>query len=90
MVDTLANAKVATLIEETSRQWNHEMIDGIFTPLEAELIKAIPLSRCEVEDSLFWPFTNNGIYTSKFGYRFLKVEDQSEVDEEQRAQERHL
>ena len=61
MVDTLADAKVATLIEETSRQWNHEMIDGIFNPLEAELIKAIPLSRCEAEDSLFWPFTNNGI-----------------------------
>ena len=68
MVDTLAYAKVATLIEETSRQWNHEMIDGIFTPLEAELIKAIPLSRCEAEDSLFWPFTNNGIYTSKSGF----------------------
>ena len=90
MVDTLADAKVATLIEETSRQWNHEVIDGIFTLLEAEMIKAIPLSRCEAEDSLFWPFTNNGIYTSKSGYRFLKAEDQSKVEEEQRAQERHL
>ena len=44
MVDTLADAKVAILIEENSRQWNHELIDGIFTPLEAELIEAIPLS----------------------------------------------
>ena len=66
------------------------MIDGIFTLLEAELIKAIPLSQCEAEDSLFWHFTNNGIYTSKSGYRFLKAEDRSEFEEEQRAQERHL
>ena len=44
MVDTLADAKVAILIEENSRQWNHELIDGILTPLEAELIEAIPLS----------------------------------------------
>ena len=82
MVDTLADAKVATLIKETSRQWNHEVIDGIFTLLEAEMIKAMSLSRCEAEDSLFWPFTNNGIYTSKSGYRFLKAEDQSKVEEE--------
>ncbi|XP_075640434.1 uncharacterized protein LOC142612204 [Castanea sativa] len=85
MVDSLADAKVAILIEETSRQWNHEMIDGIFTPMEAKLVKAIQLSRYEAEDSLFWPFTNDGIYTSKSGYRFLKAEDQSEVEEEQRA-----
>ena len=90
MVETLANAKVATLIEETSRQWNHEMINGIFTPLEAELIKAIPLSQCEADDSLFWPFTNNGIYTSKSGYRFLKAEDQSVVDKEQRVHDSTL
>ena len=90
MVETLADAKVATLIDETSRQWNHEMINGIFTPLEAELIKAIPLSQCEADDSLFWPFTNNGIYTSKSGYRFLKAEEQTKLDEEQRMDNKHL
>ena len=85
MVNTLVDAKVAILIEENSRQWNHELIDGIFTPLEAELIKAIPLSQCEADDNLFWPFTNNGIYSSRFGYRFLKAEGHPMVDEEQRA-----
>ena len=81
MVDTLADAKVAILIEENSRQWNHELIDGIFTPLEAELIKSLPLSLCEAEDNLFWPFTSNGTYSSKSGYRFLKDEGQPMVDE---------
>ena len=54
------------------------------------MIKAIPLSRCEAEDCLFWPFTNNGIYSSKSKYMFLKPEDQFEVEEEQREQERQL
>ena len=44
---------VALLINESTRQWNNEMIDGIYTPVEADMIKAIPLSRCEAEDSLF-------------------------------------
>uniref|UniRef100_A0A7N2KX33 Reverse transcriptase n=1 Tax=Quercus lobata TaxID=97700 RepID=A0A7N2KX33_QUELO len=52
MVDTLAHAKVEILIDKSTRQWNHELVDDIFTPVEAELIKAIPLSRCEVEDSM--------------------------------------
>ena len=82
--------KVAILIEENSRQWNHELIDGIFTPLEAELIKAIPLSQCEAEDNLFWPFTSNGIYSSKSGYRFLKVEGHPVDDEQQRAHDSTL
>ena len=73
---------VALLINESTRQWNNEMIDGIYTPVEADMIKAIPLSRCEAEDSLFWPFTNNGIYNSKSEYRFLKAEEQTELDEE--------
>lgn len=90
MVETLGDAKVAILIDETTRQWNHEMIDDIFTPVEVDLIKAIPLSRCEAEDSLFWSFTNNGIYTSKSGYRFPKAEEQTELDEEQRVNDKHL
>ena len=81
MIDSLADAKVAILIEENPRQWNHELIDGIFTPTEAELIKTLPLSLCGAEDNLFWPFTNNGIYSSKSGYRFLKDEGQPTVDE---------
>ena len=75
MVETLADAKMALLIDESTRQWNHEMIDDIFTPVEVDLIKAIPLSWCEAEDSLFWPFTNNDIYISKFEYRFLKAKE---------------
>ena len=90
MVESLAEAKVALLINESTRQWNNEMIEGIFTPVEADMIKAIPLSLCEAEDTLFWPFTNNDIYNSKSGYRFLKAEEQTKLDEEQRMDNKHL
>ena len=48
------------LIDPLSRQWNSELIDGIFIPSEADLIKNIPLSRTEAEDKLYWPLTQNG------------------------------
>ena len=66
------------------------MIDGLFSPQEAELIKSIPLSRCAAEDTLFWPFTSNGVYSSKSRYRFLKAETQAERDDEQMEHDRIL
>lgn len=86
----MANAKVEILINGDTRQWDHGLIEGLFTPEEAELIKSIPLSRCAAEDTLFWPFTNNGVYTSKSGYRFLKAETQTEWFEDQMEHDKVL
>ena len=80
IIDSMAGATVDILIDETTRQWSHELIDGIFIPEEADLVKIILLSRQEVEDSLFSPFTHNGSYTSKSGYRFLKAEEEAEIN----------
>ena len=66
------------------------MIEGIFILEEADLVKAILLSQQDAEDSLFWPFTYNGSYTSKSGFRFLKVGEEAEVYEEQVEQDRLL
>lgn len=44
IIDSMADAKVEILIKETTRQWNHVVIDGIFTTEEADMIKTIPLS----------------------------------------------
>ena len=53
IIDSMAGAKVDILIDERTRQWNHELIEGIFIPEEADLIKTIPLSQQEAEDTLF-------------------------------------
>ena len=41
------------LIDADIRQWNSDLVDGIFAPEESALIKKIPLGRCEAKDSLY-------------------------------------
>ena len=36
------------------------MIDGIFAPQEAKIIKTIPLALFKSDDILFWPFSKDG------------------------------
>ena len=57
MISSLEEATVDMLIDVDLRKWNSDLVDGIFAPEESTLIKKIPLERCEVEDSLFWPLT---------------------------------
>lgn len=53
-------------------QDNGMMVDGIFIPEEAELVKKIPLAQIATEDSLFWPLSTDGHCNCKSGYCFLK------------------
>ena len=41
---------------------------------DAEIIKRILLSQLAADDVLYWPFSSNGDYSCKSGYRFLKDE----------------
>ena len=68
-------ATVDCLIDKGTRTWNATMVDGIFAPQEAEQIKNIPLGKKEIEDKLFWPWEQDGSYSCKTGYRFLKEDE---------------
>ena len=70
------DSTVDILIDPQTRQWNVEMVEGLFHEEEAELIKNIPLGRTEAEDVLFWPYSSNGVYSCKSGYKFLKTEEE--------------
>ena len=48
------------------------MLKGVLILAEAELALRIPLPRSQTEDVLFWPFTTDGQYNCKSGYKFLK------------------
>lgn len=61
------------LFDTQSRQQNGELVDGIFAPDEAEVIKKILLARV-ASDDLLWPWSQDGKYSSKSGYHFLKGE----------------
>lgn len=39
-----SEARVDSLMEHNSGQWNDQVIDSCFTPIEAQQIKAIPVS----------------------------------------------
>ena len=62
-INDYANSTVSCIIDQTTRQWRADLVDGLFVAEDAELIKAIPLSQAKAEDVLFWPYTNNGVYS---------------------------
>ena len=72
IIESMEDATVDCLIDESTGKWDAEMLDGVLIPAEVELAKKIPLARSQTEDSLIWPFTANGQYNCKSGYRFLK------------------
>ncbi|KAK9995232.1 hypothetical protein SO802_024935 [Lithocarpus litseifolius] len=75
-ISDFEDSSVDILIDPQSRQWNVEMVEGLFNEEEVELIKQIPLSNVASEDILYWPYSSNGVYSSKSGYKFLKMEDE--------------
>nr|POF06548.1 hypothetical protein CFP56_49063 [Quercus suber] len=61
--------KVADLIDHELHCWKSDQVDAIFIPMEAKVIKAIPLSLMDTQDWLYWPKNRNGVYSIKFGYK---------------------
>ena len=65
------NTSVATLINESTRSWQSDVIDHVFEPAEATIIKGIPLCSFSQKDKLIWPFTPSVQYSVKSAYCFL-------------------
>lgn len=75
VVDGFEEAKVADLIDPVSRQWDLSLIQGLFNPNEADLIRSIPPYRPSCVNKLIWPYTFSGQYSVRLGYRFLVKEN---------------
>ena len=63
--------KVSALIDPALKKWDLNMLNGLFTTQEVELISSIPLCPNAVENVVVWPFTPSGNYTVRSGTRFL-------------------
>nr|POE68086.1 hypothetical protein CFP56_19740 [Quercus suber] len=59
--------------------WKEEEIDRLFIPEEAATIKAIPLSLFNRDDLPFWPYTRDGIFSVRLGYRLLLEQEETKV-----------
>jgi ribonuclease HI len=67
-----AEACVSSLIQHSSGTWNAALIDQIFLPSDAELIKSIPLSIRARDDAVVWSREQNGKFTVRSAYKMLK------------------
>jgi hypothetical protein len=56
-------------------EWKSELIEEIFMPSEAEIIKQIPLSYRRPQDILIWSGTKKGEFSVKSAYRLLQQRD---------------
>ena len=65
---------VSALIEGPQQRWSDKLIDDIFHPREAAIIKSIPLSDSPSPDQLIWTRTNNSIFSVKSAYHLLVEE----------------
>ena len=74
-----AEACVSSLIQQSSKTWNATLIDQIFLPSDAELIKSIPLSVRVRDDAVVWSRERNGKYIVRSAYKMLtEVESSSQ------------
>ena len=61
--------RVSELISQDSATWRTPIIDAVFLPHEADLIKSIPLSLHLPDDKLEWAGTSNGLFSVHSAYK---------------------
>ncbi|KAK7251071.1 hypothetical protein RIF29_33950 [Crotalaria pallida] len=62
---------VKDLIKEGRNEWDTDLIDFNFHPIEARCILSIPLRFTTQEDELIWSATRDGVYSVRSGYHTL-------------------
>ena len=62
------DTKVNELIDQAITTWKKNVIDALFMPFEAELIKGIPISSRLPPDKIIWAEAPNGKFSVKSAY----------------------
>ena len=63
-----ASTWVQELINEDNAEWKSSVIDALFLPHEADIIKSIPISSRLPPDKLIWTETRNGLFSVRSAY----------------------
>ena len=59
---------VSELIDKENASWKTEVVDALFLPHEAEVIKSIPLSMHLPANKQIWACSSNGVFTVRSAY----------------------
>jgi len=62
------DTRVGELINKEEACWNSEVVDNLFLPHEAEVIKGIPISTRLPDDKQIWAFDPKGLFSVKSAY----------------------
>ncbi|XP_057418610.1 uncharacterized protein LOC130712813 [Lotus japonicus] len=77
IVKQFGTVHVSDLMLPGSLVWNKPLIEFVCCPPTASAILAMPLPLVPRMDIFYWPWTPDGLYSTKFGYQFLRREDES-------------
>lgn len=68
----VADAHVNELIDKDTHWWNHALIEAIFSPTEAEVIKSIPVNNTNQQDVRIWRGTAKSDFSVRSAYYLAK------------------
>ncbi|XP_059451054.1 uncharacterized protein LOC132181841 [Corylus avellana] len=68
-------ATMKELLDDDTGGWNHNLVNQIFSPEEAQLILSLPLSGSRQEDALIWRGTAKGVFSVRNAYHIQKELD---------------
>ncbi|KAL8089279.1 hypothetical protein AgCh_038904 [Apium graveolens] len=74
MPDELKSATVAGLMNEDRRGWDDEILQDLCNERDRDLIKQIPLTRLQRNDTWFWLFDEQGKFSVRSCYRRIRGE----------------
>ena len=63
-----SDTRVSELINLDTASWKSEIIDALFLPFEADIIKSIPLSSRLPVDKQLWAESSNGLFSVRSAY----------------------
>ena len=73
------DSTVSSLINQSTMEWDGQLIDLKIAPFMAQKVKAILLCRSRMRDCIVWPRTRDDNYSVKTGYQLL-VESENRRD----------
>lgn len=75
-------ARVFDLLIQDSQCWNSRLIDEVFLPRDASIIKSTPLSFQRPQDKIIWYGNHRGIFTVKSAYLLLQQNSRGSITRE--------